>query len=96
MRIEIKIIHEYQLETYLNQGYEFVCAVTESHVDTYSVPEEVPVQQTFVSNNSTQHIQPTYINKQYPVTRIDTRLVIKRTQAAKLLYEKSLKNENNT
>jgi hypothetical protein len=87
-----------ELAHYLNMGYEFVCPVIDSYVNMQSVQEEVPDTRTVTQSSSGSYYnhQPTYINKHYPVAEITTKILLKRTVAARLLYEKSLKNENNT
>jgi hypothetical protein len=96
---EVLQIEPYQLTDYLNKGYEFVCAITESRIEMCSVSEEVPTERIVTSNSANLSpyggYQPIHISKQYPVSDVYTKLLVKRTQAAKLLYEKSLKNENN-
>lgn len=99
--IEVQHISEYDLQNYLNMGYEFVCTITESNINMHSVQEEVPQYYMTATGGSSggnygyNQPSPVYKTKQYPVSEIHTRIVVKRTKAAKLLYEKSLKNENN-
>ena len=96
--IEVDEINPSQLEEYLNKGYEFICTTLCSGVQEVSVQEEVPVQRTITTGTAGSYYQhqAIYTQKPYPVTSITTKILIKRTQAAKLLYEKSIKNENNS
>jgi hypothetical protein len=86
-----------ELAHYLNMGYEFVCPIVDSFVNNHSIQEEIPDTRIVTSNNSGSYYnhQPTFITRQYPVTEITTKILLKRSVAAKILYEKSLKNENN-
>lgn len=97
--IEVITIDEWQLQEYFNKGYEFVATMQESMVQMQNIQEEVPNMQVWISNNTTSNNgynqQTAYVNKQVPVSVLTTRFVVKRTKAAKLLYEKSL-NENRT
>jgi hypothetical protein len=96
-QFETAEIDPLDLAHYLNMGYEFVCPIVDSYINMQSVQEEVPHTKVYTTDNSSGYYnhQPTYINKQYPVAEISTKILLKRTTAAKLLYEKSLKNENN-
>jgi len=95
--IEVVEVHQYELQEYLNKGYEFLCVNTYSGVQEASVQEEVPMQRTVTTDTAGSYYnhQPVYTQKHYPVATIATKFILKRTTAAKLLYEKSLKNENN-
>jgi hypothetical protein len=98
--IEVDEINPSQLQEYLNKGYEFICQIMDSEDGTMEVSEEVPSSRVVTSDtgsggNYFNH-QPVFVRKTYPIPRINTKLLVKRTQAAKLLYEKSLKNENNS
>jgi hypothetical protein len=95
--IEVIEINPSELQEYLNKGYEFLCVNTYSGVNEVPIREEIPVTRMVTSNNtgSYYNYEPTYQTKHYPVATITTKFIVKRSQAAKLLYEKSLKNENN-
>ena len=95
--IEVEEIYSYQLQDYLNKGYEFISTILYSNVDTISVQEEVPNYRVVVSDSAGgyNNHQPTFMNKIHPTINISTKILVKRSLAAKLLYEKSLKNENN-
>jgi len=95
--IEVEEIYSYQLQDYLNKGYEFISIVIYSDISTIPIREEVPDNRVVVSDSAGGYYnhQPVYINKNYPTSNISTKILVKRSLAAKLLYEKSLKNENN-
>lgn len=95
--IEVVEIHTYELQAYLNKGYEFICTNVYSITREITIQEEIPAQRIVTTDTTSGYYnhQPTYIQKRYPVQTLDTKIILKRSLAAKLLYEKSLKNENN-
>lgn len=95
--IEVVEIHTYELQDYLNKGYEFVASSIHTEVREVPVKEEIPTQRIVTTDTAGMYYnyQPTYAQKYYPVSVANTKFVLKRSLAAKLLYEKSLKNENN-
>lgn len=100
--IEVQEIQTYELGNYLNQGYEFVCSTVHTYSTTQTITEDVYEPQINIYagngtnyNNNNNYNNIRQITKQIPVVNSETRILVKRTKAAKLLYEKSL-NENRT
>ena len=102
--IEIFTVDEWQLSDYLNKGYELVAPITETNIQVQNITEEVYEPQVNIhygsssgstyGNNYNNNNNIRQVTKQVPIPVINTRFVLKRTKAARLLYEKSL-NENN-
>lgn len=89
------VVDEYQLQSYLDKGFEFVTVVTDDQVIEHNITEQYIAPQISIGNTYQQsYNQPQTLQKSVPVVVRHTRFLVRRTVAAKTLFE-SKQNENN-